>query len=360
MEQIRSDYPQQMQWFLRPPVLLIGIMSLLYLIVSITTPLNINSMNSLDGKPILRVQPLSPKQKTVYMSRLTNETIPSNGAKSTVKDKGVVGKIANITSDILVYKNIGGREIPIGVDGSKVSETAVRNRRTIQHVIPLSLFVVAGLIGIQVAKYYMMRRQNFWDGNGSTQFGGFGTRGALSRSVVRSLSSRIRNMSEADRLRLQLALSSRDFTGDDYERLLQLDSAGFNRGATEGQINRLPTSTYSSSSSPNHLPHSRGRRDAGNGASRDNLSITSMMGGYVDSSSVSNVVNRSGDVDNIEGEREGMLAVRSTQCAICLEPYQDGNELRTVMCLHRFHKNCIDRWLRTNCICPICKQRSVE
>ena len=111
-----------------------------------------------------------------------------------------------------------------------------------------------------------------------------------------------------------------------------------------------------SSSSSNHSSPLRNRavNDVNAPIRRENY-----YGG--NSSSVDDAGNEWKEVDIDDREREGeLLTARSTQCAICLEPYQDGDELRTVMCLHHFHKNCIDQWLRTNCICPICKQRSVE
>lgn len=42
-------------------------------------------------------------------------------------------------------------------------------------------------------------------------------------------------------------------------------------------------------------------------------------------------------------------------CPICLEEFRSGQERRTLPCLHGFHKECIDHWLRSHCTCPICK-----
>eukprot|EP00928_Gymnodinium_smaydae_P058339 TRINITY_DN41546_c0_g1_i1.p1 TRINITY_DN41546_c0_g1~~TRINITY_DN41546_c0_g1_i1.p1 ORF type:complete len:427 (+),score=102.38 TRINITY_DN41546_c0_g1_i1:141-1421(+) len=43
------------------------------------------------------------------------------------------------------------------------------------------------------------------------------------------------------------------------------------------------------------------------------------------------------------------------ECSICLVGFEEGNELRTLPCLHRFHSHCVDQWLIQSGQCPVCK-----
>ncbi|KAK4321000.1 hypothetical protein Pmani_008167 [Petrolisthes manimaculis] len=42
-------------------------------------------------------------------------------------------------------------------------------------------------------------------------------------------------------------------------------------------------------------------------------------------------------------------------CAVCIEPYQVSEAVRTLPCKHEFHKNCVDPWLLEHRTCPMCK-----
>jgi hypothetical protein len=43
------------------------------------------------------------------------------------------------------------------------------------------------------------------------------------------------------------------------------------------------------------------------------------------------------------------------ECAVCLQAYTSGEQIRTLPCFHQFHTQCVDQWLRMNAKCPICK-----
>jgi E3 ubiquitin-protein ligase SDIR1 len=42
------------------------------------------------------------------------------------------------------------------------------------------------------------------------------------------------------------------------------------------------------------------------------------------------------------------------RCLICLETPTHGDVIRTLPCVHQFHRQCVDRWLRDKASCPIC------
>ncbi|XVE52133.1 hypothetical protein DITRI_Ditri02bG0097700 [Diplodiscus trichospermus] len=68
--------------------------------------------------------------------------------------------------------------------------------------------------------------------------------------------------------------------------------------------------------------------------------------------------------DNSGGEG-GVLAAGTAQervisgedavCCICLAKYADNDELRELPCIHVFHVKCVDKWLKMNASCPLCK-----
>ncbi|KAJ8245441.1 hypothetical protein GJAV_G00270790 [Gymnothorax javanicus] len=44
-----------------------------------------------------------------------------------------------------------------------------------------------------------------------------------------------------------------------------------------------------------------------------------------------------------------------TECQICCSSYAEGEQLRMLPCLHDYHVQCIDRWLKESSTCPICR-----
>jgi E3 ubiquitin-protein ligase Arkadia len=105
-----------------------------------------------------------------------------------------------------------------------------------------------------------------------------------------------------------------------YEEWQQLvDRMGnASRGATEEEISRLPTESFS-------LPKKSARLDPS----------------AVSASSTSTSPSRPDE----EPEK----------CPICLGEYEDGDEIKRLPCLHKFCNPCISRWLQTSKECPCCK-----
>ncbi|KAG2321920.1 hypothetical protein Bca52824_015133 [Brassica carinata] len=52
---------------------------------------------------------------------------------------------------------------------------------------------------------------------------------------------------------------------------------------------------------------------------------------------------------------ERVLEPEDADCCICLSSYEDGTELVTLPCNHHFHSTCIEKWLKMNATCPLCK-----
>nr|XP_004234950.1 RING-H2 finger protein ATL22 [Solanum lycopersicum] len=58
----------------------------------------------------------------------------------------------------------------------------------------------------------------------------------------------------------------------------------------------------------------------------------------------------------ILGESRRLPKPDDNICPICLAEYQPKETLRTIPeCLHCFHADCIDEWLRLNASCPVCR-----
>ncbi|KAK3007363.1 hypothetical protein RJ639_016039, partial [Escallonia herrerae] len=58
---------------------------------------------------------------------------------------------------------------------------------------------------------------------------------------------------------------------------------------------------------------------------------------------------------DIEAESNTQASEEELTCSICLEQVNRGEIVRSLPCLHQFHANCIDPWLRQQGTCPVCK-----
>ncbi|KAK7276294.1 hypothetical protein RIF29_17433 [Crotalaria pallida] len=134
-------------------------------------------------------------------------------------------------------------------------------------------------------------------------------------------------------LRLQLALIDREFDDLDYETLRALDSdnAHTTPAMTDEEINALPIHKYKVSGLPN--------------------SSSTMQ-----QASSSTPAEKKEDTSNATGSMKA--SDDELTCSVCLEQVNVGDTLRSLPCLHQFHANCIDPWLRQQGTCPVCKFRA--
>ncbi|KAL6974349.1 hypothetical protein U1Q18_028532 [Sarracenia purpurea var. burkii] len=103
------------------------------------------------------------------------------------------------------------------------------------------------------------------------------------------------------------------------------DDMNRTRGASEEIINALPIHKFKSKEKENC-----NSRDSNSGVDE---------GGFV-----------------AEGtDRERVISGEDAVCCICLARYSDNDELRELPCSHFFHTECVDKWLKINASCPLCK-----
>ncbi|GAV75174.1 zf-RING_2 domain-containing protein [Cephalotus follicularis] len=135
-------------------------------------------------------------------------------------------------------------------------------------------------------------------------------------------------------LRLQLALLDREFDDLDYETLRALDSdnAPTATSMSEEEINALPVHKYKVA------------------CSQSGGSTTQQA------SSSSSAEQKKQDIPTAVGSMKA--SDDELTCSVCLEQVNVGELVRTLPCLHQFHANCIDPWLRQQGTCPVCKFRA--
>ncbi|KAL6223000.1 hypothetical protein ACLB2K_006390 [Fragaria x ananassa] len=48
------------------------------------------------------------------------------------------------------------------------------------------------------------------------------------------------------------------------------------------------------------------------------------------------------------------------ECSVCLSEFEEGEKIRQLKCKHRFHKDCVDKWLQQYWAkCPLCRTKVV-
>merc|ERR1712154_499033 len=64
---------------------------------------------------------------------------------------------------------------------------------------------------------------------------------------------------------------------------------------------------------------------------------------------------------NSFGGKKECYHPHNDSCAICLDDFGHGEELRLLPCGHAFHRQCVDPWLlKQSELCPMCKQSIFE
>jgi len=116
-----------------------------------------------------------------------------------------------------------------------------------------------------------------------------------------------------------------DLDNLDHDALLQL-FPNLPRGASEEHIQSLPENTY--------VPKSKETNTTKNNT---------------------NAKTKTNQNENEKKTSEKKEKNNDEVCCICLEEFKTGDPIRRLPCLHIFHKDEIDTWLRRNHICPICR-----
>jgi len=70
---------------------------------------------------------------------------------------------------------------------------------------------------------------------------------------------------------------------------------------------------------------------------------------YVGAKSANTLPCRKFDGNPLPGEQ--------TDCPVCLTSFNKGEKLKSLPCVHFFHKDCIDTWLSVGHSCPVCKSQ---
>lgn len=64
------------------------------------------------------------------------------------------------------------------------------------------------------------------------------------------------------------------------------------------------------------------------------------------------------EIDQLPSYRTTLESKKSngdSRCVICLMEFEEKQLVRVLPCTHEYHTKCIDKWLKSNRSCPICR-----
>jgi hypothetical protein len=121
-------------------------------------------------------------------------------------------------------------------------------------------------------------------------------------------------------------------------------------GGPRNPFSHLLQSMSSSTGSMRHGPSQHGDNNV------DNMSYEQLLQRFGDGSE-----NRGATTETISSlptsivNDPSQLPEDKRQCCICLEDFSHGDGRTSLPCLHGFHTDCVNKWLKSNGSCPICK-----
>eukprot|EP00762_Andalucia_godoyi_P004973 ANDGO_01454.mRNA.1 putative E3 ubiquitin-protein ligase RHG1A len=81
------------------------------------------------------------------------------------------------------------------------------------------------------------------------------------------------------------------------------------------------------------------------------LRLGDLLGESVDRGATKEAI----DGHSLKFKVDSKSSLKNQDCPVCLDKFQEGQEVRTLQCFHSFHADCIDQWLKNIKNCPVCK-----
>lgn len=64
------------------------------------------------------------------------------------------------------------------------------------------------------------------------------------------------------------------------------------------------------------------------------------------------------DDSDIEDTGDVSMEILEDNCPVCMDRDEENpEEIKTLRCGHKFHKECVDRWFQEDGSCPMCRNR---